>query len=414
MSTHARLPLVAALVAGCGVTTTSLPAPAPDVVVASDVAPAGDAGVAPDEGFADDGGVAAMDGGAAVVDVPVVGVDRRPVDAGAPRPDARPPVDAPRLPGSTVTGTWRAVRYEAPDPDRGMVTLTDRDTLFPSPDGGMGSPFRINGVLSLAETRMSLTLGTLSSGHFYPYEPSGTEDAGWSGVGYTVPGLLTVTSGAVEFEVPGGSGTFRFERTADDTLVLLDDDSGTRTTFARDPTPATLERVNLIGVVWRPDPAVMPTAPRAVLRWDLPGAGMFRGTHDVALGFTAAMPYPTVPVTIAGPPAAEVSAVTGGVTVASAYVLVYDDTNGDERFDPATDATLAQSPVGVAWRGTETPNEDYARSAFTDLHPGWQVVHYHRDYATGRWGVTPYDNASPPAPDAVLRAGYTAVAIELR
>lgn len=414
MSTHARLPIVAALVAGCGVTTTSLPAPAPDVVVANDAAPTGDVAVAPDEGVAEDGGAAVMDGGSPVVDVPVTGVDARRTDSGPTRPDARPPVDAPRLPGSTVTGTWRAVRYEAPDPDRGMVTLTDRDTVIALPDGGMGTPFRINGVMSLAETRMSLTLGTLSSGHFYPFTPSSAEDPGWSGVGYTVPGLLTVTSASVEFEVPGGSGTFRFERTDDDALVLLDDDSGTRTTFVRDPAPTTMERVNLIGIVWRPDPSVMPTAPRAALRWDLPGAGMFRTTHDVALSFTAAMPYPTVPVTIAGAPAAEVSAATGGVTVASAYVLVYDDTNGDDRFDPATDATLAQSPIGVAWRGTEAANEDYARSAFTDLHPGWQVVHYHRDYASGRWGVTPYDNTSPPAPDAVLRAGYSAVAIELR
>jgi len=42
------------------------------------------------------------------------------------------------------------------------------------------------------------------------------------------------------------------------------------------------------------------------------------------------------------------------------------------------------------------------------------VVHYYRDYASGRWAVTPSDNTSAPAPDAVLRDGYTAVAIELR
>ncbi len=41
-------------------------------------------------------------------------------------------------------------------------------------------------------------------------------------------------------------------------------------------------------------------------------------------------------------------------------------------------------------------------------------MHYHRDYSTGRWAVTPYDNTSAPAPDAIVRAGYTAVAIELR
>lgn len=410
----ARLSLVAALVAGCGVTTTSLPAPTPDAASATDVA-AGDAGAAPlDAAPVDDGSVTSMDGGAPGVDAGVVGADVVAPDSGAQRPDARPALDAPRLPGATVTGTWRAVRYEAPDPDRGMVVLTDRDTLFALPDGGMGSPFRVNGVLSLQETRMALTLALLSSGHLYPFTPTGADDPGWSGVGYTVPGLLTVTAASVDFEIPGGTSAFRFERTADDSLVLLDADSGSRTTFVRDPMPARMERVNLIGVVWRPDAAPTPTAPRAMLQWDMPGAGAFRGSHDVTLSFMGDVAYATIPVTIAGAPAAEVSAATGGVTVASAYVLVYDDTNGDERFDPTVDTTLAQSPMGVAWRGAEAPNDDYGRSAFVDLNPGWQVVHYHRDFSTGRWAVTPFDNTSAPAPDTVLRAGYSAVAIELR
>lgn len=413
-----RALLLVSVLAGCGANVSATPPATTDAAGAdasanADAAPADDT-PAVDAGPTErDAGSPDLDGGPAVTDV------ERPVDVVRPI-DARPPVDVvrpadvPRLPGSTVAGRWRAVRYQYPDPDRGVIELTDRDVIVPLPDGGMGSPFRINGVLSLDETRLALALGTVSSNHFYPFTPTSADDPGWSTTGFTVPGLLTVTAGSVDFEIVGGDNTLRFERTADDELVMLDESSGTRTTFARDPTPASLDRVNLIGIVWQ-DPAVRPATPRAVLRWDLPGAGVFRDSHDVALTFsTGPYTYATVPVAMASAPAADLVATTAGVRVASAYVLVYDDANANDRFDQGTDAVLAQSPVGLAWRGPETPEEGFARSAFADLVPGWQVVHYHRDYATGRYAVTPYDNTVAPSPDALLRPGYVAATVELR
>ncbi|MDB4928742.1 MAG: hypothetical protein JWM10_1226, partial [Myxococcaceae bacterium] len=320
--------------------------------------------------------------------------------------------DAPPVNPSTLTGTWRAVRYETADPDRGDVVLTDVDTLFPMPDG-TESPFRVNGVLSLSETRLALTLATLSGGHFYPYTPDGAAEPGWSGVGYTVPGLLTATTAGAVFEIPGGDGRFRFERTADDALVLVDDDSRTRTTFVRDPRPAALARINAFALVFQTSPGASFAAPRAALRWDLPGAEAAR-TADTALPFGPDAPYATVAVTMPGAPPPAVVAPVGGVPVAAAFLEGYDDTNRNDRYDPGVDRLLGESPVGIAWRGEGVPTEAFARSAFADLVPGWQVVHLHRDYVTGRWAATPYDGTHAPSPDAYLRAGFAPTGVDLR
>jgi hypothetical protein len=407
--------LVAALASGCGASVTvSGPSADAGVAPADTSTTLPDAGVAPDDAptTAFDAGVAPIDVGSRR-DVPPTTPDDVPAAVrDVPARDRPAPVDAPLVDASTLAGTWRAVRYEAPDPDRGEVVLTDVDTLFPMPDGGR-SPFRVNGVMSLSETRLALTLATLSDGHFYPYTPTGAAGFGWSGVGYTLPGLLTATTAGAVFEIPGGDGRFRFERTADDALVLVDDDSGTRTTFVRDPRPAEAARVNAFAVVFQADPAGAYVAPRAALRWDLPGAEVAR-TADTALLFRAGAPYATVAVTLpAGPPAAFIAPV-GDVSIAAAFLEAYDDANRNDRYDPGVDRLLGESPIGIAWRGGERTTEAFTRSAFADVVPGWQVVHLHRDYVTGRWAATRYDNTRAPSPDAYLRAGFTPTGIDLR
>lgn len=126
-----------------------------DVVVATEAAVLLDAGVSPS-----DAGVSPFDAGVPPIDAPPsfdapgpardVAID----DRGVPLPDGPRPADAPRVMASAVTGLWRAVRYQVPDFMRGEVVLTDRDSTVPLPDGGAGTPFRINGLLSLQETRL--------------------------------------------------------------------------------------------------------------------------------------------------------------------------------------------------------------------------------------------------------------------
>jgi hypothetical protein len=281
-----------------------------------------------------------------------------------------------------------------------------------------------NGILTLAPDHLSFAFGTTISAdfNFYPAIPPTNGFVSAGHFGYTIP--LTVTRfepgffGYYYLDAPNDGGTFSVQAEVAPypgrvSLVTRDLRTSVYLVAEADNEVPYRRTVSSRGIVWQRGRIGRLRAPRAALRWDLPGAGRFAMTHDTTLRFGGEPLSSSFLVLIGGPPDAALRGVVGGVEVASAYVLVYDDLNGDGRFEETEDTVLTQSPIGIAWRGAGAVSSDLARSPFSDLIEGWETVRYQRDEARGGWCVAPFDNREQPALDAVVEESFTSVVIDI-
>jgi hypothetical protein len=311
-----------------------------------------------------------------------------------------PSVDGGEAGVTSLAGTWRLVRLETRTAENRPLTLTDSNTTVSSPGGSYFA--RANGMLFLSDTRLSLTSAILVNDHL-GVDQNATTDESVSAYGIAVPGSLAQQS----FSIPGAPSIL-FVRNADGTITQQPGTANdARMTWARVDGLVASGAVGGLGVAVRVSPGGVfepGTALRVTLAWDLPGSAGVTLTHDAPLTF---LPhgYAAFEVAVNAPPA-EALAEFGAVRAAVAHVLVYDDTDGNGQFDPATDVLRGRSPIVIAFRSPGTPSSALRTSPLRDLLPGMQFAHLHSDYTVpGGLGLTPFDPTHPIAPDVPVQPG---------
>lgn len=369
--------LIAVLLPACS--STVLPTSVPADAGGADVAAGPDVGASGD----------------AVVDVPGT-----PTDVVVPQGDTPvAPTDAvgPPMP---LAGRWRVVRYQLLRADGTPALLTDTPAPYTDPGTGATAVVRTNGVLTLTPSRFALSLCALAGDHVYSSGVTmGRDDI--SATGLAVPGLLDDRAG--RFDLPGGQTSYSVRSLGPDALrVEFQPDAG-YVEFERATTAPALARVNAVGGIERLRPAAQRAMahPRAALLWVRPGVRAPLETNGVALQFTGNWaPYP---LALAEPPAAEARFALNGVTLAAAMIVVYDDVNDDRQLGFAGgDALRGVSSLTLAWRAESAtpPEAGFARTAFVDVQPGYQLAWRTRDISTGGVTLIPFDNTRPISPDA--------------
>lgn len=363
-----------------------------------------------------------------------------PLDMGPERPvfDAMPSdgalTDADATPGTWPDGTlppsrFRRYRvYTTSYSDRNgtpMRTPSLPDGTWPLDGGSL--PYRTmngNGILTLAPDHTSFAFGTTISPdfNFFPAIPPANGFFMAGHFGYTIPPTIARFEpgplGFYYFDAPNDGGTFsvapggfanrgHVELTSRNLRIYVDllSEEDNQVPYRR--------AVSLRSIIWQRGRIGRLRAPHAVLRWDLLGAGRFALTHDIALRFGGEPLSSFFPVEIGGAPDATLRGTVGGVEVAAGYVLLYDDLNGDGRFNESEDTILAQSPIGLAWRGPGVMTAELARSPFSDLIEGWETVRFQQDEARGGWCLAPFDNRDQPTLDAVVEENFSTLGIEL-
>ncbi|MEZ4408134.1 MAG: hypothetical protein R3A52_16905 [Polyangiales bacterium] len=318
-----------------------------------------------------------------------------PVDVSAARdvpagPDAAPPndsgtpVDAPA--GPVILGRWRAVAITVSTGTGERVRLTDVDQpVVTDPSTGMTAPFRANGFLTLEETRLSMAFGLLASGYFYASTDASGMDS-YSASGVTVPGLYDPATQS--FNISGGASAVRFTVASADRISYTDPGSGSVTEYER-VTALGLARTTVNSVAGaqlrHPTSASPFTRPRAAVLWAAPAGSARVETHGYAITFMGN--FASMPLVLGSTPEASVIHTVDGVSAAVGYPIVYDDLDGDGRFDGATDVLRGVSPVVIVW--TE-PGASLSGTRFREVQAGYVFAHAHTDYTRGADGFAPF------------------------
>ncbi|MFO0625573.1 MAG: hypothetical protein U0325_08140 [Polyangiales bacterium] len=292
-------------------------------------------------------------------------------------------------------GAWRVVAYEAEDLnapgdagvdgglDAGATSLTrytaEGERVL-DPATGNATVLRVNGALRVTSTTVRLALGLLRDDRFAIRAPGTPYVSTYEGTG-------VLTAEERRFVAPGAMVGFEFCAGENGLVVASTLNGATRRIYlAPDtaPTAATLSlplRVRAVGMT-----AGAPLmAPRTAVLWEVAG----RTGFTEALAEAAVMRGDVTERTIeARPPQGD-----GTARYAVGHPALYDDRDGDGRFDPARDALRSVSSVALAWRD---PGANLDSDAVASrLRPGLQVVALHTDGASGGVVPVPMDLTRP-------------------
>jgi hypothetical protein len=298
-------------------------------------------------------------------------------------------------------GAWRVVAYEVEDPRlRGDAGVTDMDAggvdAGPStvitrytaegervldPATGNASVLRVNGALRVTTNTVRLALGLLRDDRFVITAPGTPYVSTYEGSG-------VLTNEERSFVSPGAMVGFEFCAGDNGLVVARTVGGATRRIFlAPDtaPTATTLSlplRARSVGMT-----AGAPlTAPRLAVLWEVAG----RPELTEALSEAAVMRGDVAERAI------NVQAPQGDGSVARYAVghpALYDDRDGDGRFDATRDALRSVSSVALGWRDPSVNLDSDALAA--RLRPGLQVVALHTDSTSGAVTPVPLDPTRP-------------------
>lgn len=290
-----------------------------------------------------------------------------------------------------LRGRWRIVGFES----NGALplSLTDRNQNVQLPGIGL-TPGRVNGLMSITPERISFASALLFADHIFPDPAISEFEKAFQVDGGAAPGRLE--EGV--FVLAGSNIEYRFSQGQDDTIVQVDDRGSIITWERAEDLPETTSilaegQAALFGATSPP-----PARPRFCLAWDLPGDDISTDA-DEPLDFVSGYAY--FPVALTKAPNDALHPV-GDHRIAIAHLLVYDDVDDNGIFEPSTDELRADSPVGLAYLEGEGPAEELVGTRYADLLPGWQYVHFHRDYSVGETGLAPYDPTVFVAPDILV------------
>jgi len=251
-------------------------------------------------------------------------------DGAADAADADAGIDAPiDVQPASLPGRWRLVGFESTS--AGGATFATRDVEQNVTYAGRHTYARVNGTMTLAPDRAASTVSVLVAGHVLTFPGAGSAHEAMSVTGSAGAGVL----GAQSF-TPAGGSALAFTTHADGTIT----DTVTLGSFG--PTQLTWERAEMLPalaglssqgniVQLQPDTATPLAHPRAAIAWDRPGIGAgYTLGNDIALSFIGgAAAYPLL-VTYVLP---EYTDNIDGTTISIGYAIVYDDVNGNGRFD---------------------------------------------------------------------------------
>ncbi|MEZ4390365.1 MAG: hypothetical protein R3A48_04655 [Polyangiales bacterium] len=314
-------------------------------------------------------------------------------------PSCRPFGDGGTL---RAQGSWRVVAYESEEPaaqrDGGVTDLdapagSDLDGGAPSPvtrytaEGervvdpatGNATVLRVNGAVQVTGSTLRLALGLLRDDRFALTAPGGAYVSTYDGSGVLTEAERRFVAPAdmVSFEFCAGDGDLIVARAlggATRRLTLAPDLSATSTSL-------TLPlRVRALSATL----GAPLTAPRTAILWETPG----RAALTETLSEAAVMQGDSFARTLV-PLAPQVDGATASFAVG--HPALYDDVDGDGRFDPARDALRSVSSLALGWRAPGAQFDD--ASDANRLAPGWQVVAIHVN-AQGLASPVPMDRAT--------------------
>lgn len=290
-------------------------------------------------------------------------------------------------------GAWRVVAYEAEDPlargdagvdgglDAGASVVLTRYTAegerVIDPSTGNAAVLRVNGALRVTASTVRLALGLLRDDRFAITAPGTPYVSTYDGTG-------VLTAEERRFVAPSAMVGFEFCAGANGLVVARTVGGATRRIFlAPDtaPTATTLSlplRARAVGMT-----AGAPlTAPRLAVLWEVAGRP----------GLTEALSEAAVMRGDVTERAINVQAPQGDGSVARyaiGHPALYDDRDGDGRFDATRDALRSVSSVALGWRDPSMNLDSDAVAA--RLRPGLQVVALHTDAVSGAVVPVPLD-----------------------
>lgn len=309
-------------------------------------------------------------------------------------------------------GAWRVVAYEAEDPlapgDAGvdggldaagavvLTRYTAEGERVLDPATGNATVLRVNGALRVTTNTVRLALGLLRDDRFAITAPGTPYVSTYEGSG-------VLTAEERRFVAPGAMVGFEF-CAGENGLVVARSLNGAarRLLLAPDTAPAatTLSlplRARAVGMS-----AGTPfSAPRLAVLWEVAG----RPGLTEALSEAAVMRGEVTERVI------NVQAPQGDGSVARyaiGHPALYDDRDGDGRFDATRDALRSVSSLALAWRDPAVNLDSDALAA--RLRPGLQVVALHTDANSGAvvpvpldvTGLVPLECATTEAPTGAL------------
>ncbi|MFO0560525.1 MAG: hypothetical protein U0269_21095 [Polyangiales bacterium] len=340
-----------------------------------------------------DSGVAPRDGGA-------------PVDTGVPPTDSGVSLDSglPPLDGGTIRGDargeWRMTTFRFNL--NGVATqLTDTNRSLP---GDPANRYRINGTVDITSNRLAFAWGVLRNDHAFVSDPMVDIDEGYSLTAFYWNGMLDdvgqrFITGAVSLD-------YAFD--APNVLRLSSSREGWTALFVRDPRTAlpVLPGMAMDGTALQisastSDPFV---APRVALLWDVAGSAELEETSSTPVAFSGGGVVATYRMIV---PAVGMRSLrtVGGVTVAFAHIVIYDDVDRSTRFNSSMaggtgpDILRGVSPIGVAVRTSGAPDASFQDSPFRLLKEGWQFVNVERNSEPRPAVLVPYAMSNPVRPD---------------
>jgi hypothetical protein len=298
-------------------------------------------------------------------------------------------------------GAWRVVAYEVEDPllrgdagatdmdasaglDAGAATVVTRYTAegerVLDPATGNASVLRVNGAVRVTTNTVRLALGLLRDDRFAISAPGTPYVSTYEGSG-------VLTNEERSFVAPGAMVGFEFCAGENGLVVARTVGGAARRIFlAPDTAPAatTLSlplRARSVGST-----ASAPlTAPRLAVLWEVAGRP----------GLTEALSEAAVMRGEVTERAINVQAPQGDGSVARyaiGHPALYDDRDGDGRFDATRDAMRSVSSVALAWRDPSVNLDSDALAA--RLRPGLQVVALHTDAVSGAVVPVPLDGTN--------------------
>lgn len=343
---------------------------------------------------------AAPDGGSdvAVVDAPI-NLPRDAVSAGDAVTATDVPV-TPDAPAMDLSGRWRVVRYSFTGMQGERITATDTPSIFTQPMTGQMIPIRTNGYLRLTPQRFAMSVALLINDHIQGTEVQMEMDQ-FTANGFAVPGLLDSAAG--RFAVVGGQANYILRALSSSRMELEFGPNGPQLELERSEMLAGAARINQVGGVERLRFASQRplTRPRVALFWVRPMERSLIESNGVALRFM--QNWAAFPLVLADAPAEEARYALGGVPLATAMIVVYDDTNDNRVMDLAAgDSLRGISRLPLVWRGAggDPDAAAFRQSAFAELGEGYHYAWRARDASTGGVTLLPFDSVIPVSPDA--------------